>query len=543
MVSVFVRDNDCDNPLISETVCDMGNVMHNFVIDNCDTLSAIKKLKSDFTMGPDNVPAFLVKDCASCLSEPLCRIFNLIIQQAVLPEEWKISKVPIFKSGDRSCIENFRPVALISNFAKVFESIVAKNLQSHIRNCIHDSQHGFVQNKSTATNLCQFVQYVSTALHNKQQIDIVYTDLSKAFDVVNHRILSSKLISFGLCDNLVKLFASFLSDRKQYVECGGFQSGQYIASSGVTQGSNLGPLLFIIYFNDVLFQFKCPVFVYADDLKIVNIIHSESDCCDLQEDLNNFNTWCSINKQSINVSKCKLLRCLRIENVINFNYTLNGMLIEQATQFKDLGVIIDSKLTFVPHIQYICAHATKMLGFIIRNTNSFKSTDSLITLFNSYIRSKLEYCSIVWQPYYNVHILLLELIQRRFCKYLFYIRFGRYPERHIATNVLLDQFNLCSLDLRRKLASILFLYKLVHGRIVCTQLLNDILLRVPRLNARHPITFSIEHCRTNQHFHSPLNNMCRNYNDISYAADIFLTNYYRCFHTSCKNALHVCAPF
>jgi hypothetical protein len=145
----------------------------------------------------------------------------------------------------------------------------------------------------------------------------------------------------------------------------------------------------------VLFQFKCPVFVYADDLKIVNIIYSENDCCDLQEDLNNFNTWCSINKQSINVSKCKLLRCLRIENVINFNYTLNSTLIEQATQYKDLGVIIDSKLTFVPHIQYICAHATKMLGFIIRKTNSFKSIDSLITLFNSYIRSKLEYCSIV----------------------------------------------------------------------------------------------------------------------------------------------------
>jgi hypothetical protein len=135
---------------------------------------------------------------------------------------------------------------------------------------------------------------------------------------------------------------------------------------------------------------------------------------------------------------------------------------------------------------------------------------------------------------------MLERIQRRFCKYLFYIRFRRYPERHIATNVLLDQFNFCSLDLRRKLASILFLYKLVHGRIVCTQLLNDILFRVPRLNARHPITFSIEHCRTNQHFHSPLNNMCHNYNDISYAVDIFITNY-RCFHTFCKNALHVCA--
>src|SRR5699024_8675661 len=106
------------------------------------------------------------------------------------------------------------PVALIPNFAKVFESIVAKNLQSHIRNYIHDSQHGFVQNKSTVTNLCQFVQYVSNALHNKLQIDIVYTDLSKAFDVVNHRILLSKLVSFGLCDNLVKLFASFLSERK-----------------------------------------------------------------------------------------------------------------------------------------------------------------------------------------------------------------------------------------------------------------------------------------------------------------------------------------
>ena len=286
---VFSSDNICDSFPVCDRESDIVSVLHNFVINTCDILDAVKKVNSNFTMGPDNVPAFLVKDCISCLCEPLCYLFNLIIAEAAYPNKWKSTKViPVFKSGVRNNIENYRPIAIVSNFSKIFERIVANNLYSHVSNQLSPSQHGFIKGKSTSTNLCEYIQYISDSLESKKQVDVIYTDLSKAFDVVNHSILLDKLSKFGLCSNLIKLFQSFLCNRIQYVEYRGFRSQTYVTTSGVTQGSNLGPILFIIYFNDALLEFKCPIFVYADDLKVAKTITTLDDCYSLQNDLNNF---------------------------------------------------------------------------------------------------------------------------------------------------------------------------------------------------------------------------------------------------------------
>ncbi|XP_063923008.1 uncharacterized protein LOC135137316 [Zophobas morio] len=198
---VFSSDNICDSFPVCDRESDIVSVLHNFVINTCDILDAVKKVSSNFTMGPDNVPAFLVKDCISCLCEPLCYLFNLIIAEAAYPNKWKSTKViPVFKSGVRNNIENYRPIAIVSNFSKIFERIVANNLYSHVSNQLSPSQHGFIKGKSTSTNLCEYIQYISDSLESKKQVDVIYTDLSKAFDVVNHSILLDKLSKFGLCN-------------------------------------------------------------------------------------------------------------------------------------------------------------------------------------------------------------------------------------------------------------------------------------------------------------------------------------------------------
>lgn len=251
---------------------------------------------------------------------------------------------------------------------------------------------------------------------------------------------------------------------------------------------------------------------------------------------------CAEVKLSINESKCKLLRFSRIPNVLFNNYELNGTKIECVTQFRDLGVVMDSHLSFVPHIDYICSHAAKMLSFIIRNTRGFKNIESLKILHYAYVRSKLEYCSVVWDPHYNIHIMCLERIQRRFCKFLYMVRHGAYPVRHYRNADLLCEMNLNSLKVRRILACNVFLYKVLHGSVDSSDLLSRIDFRVPRQNSRCAITFNIRVCRTNQHYFSPLNNMCRNYNTLTLEIDIFRWGILH-FVQECKKLLSVYCNF
>ena len=281
-------------------------MLHSFRINDEDILKAAKKLKCNNVCGPDNIPAFLVADCINCFIDPLCYIYNLILTTCNYPAVWKKSKIsPIFKSGDNSDVRNFRPIALLSNFSKVLETILGDKICSHVINYITPEQHGFVKGKSTATNLYEFTQFVSSALDNRMQVDVIYTDLTKAFDRVNHCILLRKLEMYGICKNLLFVLRSVITGRKLFVEYGGFKSFDVDVKSGVAQGSTLGPLLFVIFFNDVARHIGCKTLIYADDLKIINVINCFNDCLQLQHSLDKLIEWCSDNALEINIDKCK----------------------------------------------------------------------------------------------------------------------------------------------------------------------------------------------------------------------------------------------
>ena len=515
-------DKKCCPSLQLKSSCESSSVLHPFKINESDVVKAVKRIKSNNIAGPDRVPAFIVSDCISCFVVPLLHIFNLIIKTSVYPSSWLISRVcPVFKNGDKFDINNYRPIAILSNFAKLFESILSNVIYAHVVNLISNDQHGFIKGKSTSTNLFEFTQLVSQALDNRLQVDVIYTDLTKAFDKVHHCILLKKLQRFGFCASLVSLLKAMVMNRFQYVEYNGYKSREFSCNSGVAQGSNLGPLLFIIFFNDISEYINSKFFVYADDLKLIKFINSSSDCYDLQDSIDSFVKYCSINCLVINKSKCKIMSITRKTNLINYNYNINGNVLERCNQFRDLGVIIDTKLSFVPHIEYITNSALKLLGFIIRNSSDFRNIFSIRLLFNSLVRTKLEYCSSIWSPAQQMYVTLLENVLRKYCKFLFFKMFGQYPVLHCNQNVLLNLVNERSLVSRRNVASLAFIQKIVNGSIKSEYLLNQIKIVVPRAVSRSPLTFFYNIPNTFHHYNSPMLNSFKLWNCIQNKIDIF----------------------
>lgn len=301
----------------------------------------------------------------------------------------------------------------------------------------------------------------------------------------------------------------------------GFKSNTFIQTSGVPQGSILGPLLFNLYINDLsMCATHSEYLLYADDLKIYKTILTYADCELLQKDLTNINKWCISNGLSFNISKCKAVRYTRNKNQIDYNYSLNNTNIDQVMTFKDLGVIFDSKLNFSCHTDYIANAALKTLGFIMRNTRSFRNIEAIKSLFFALVRSKLEYCSTVWSPQYLNKIVCLENIQRRFLKILHFKHYHFYPARGTEQSELLHLFHIQSLISRREINDISFLFKLLNGFIDCPELLHQICYLTPSLRLRKSVLFRQPTPRTNIGKNCPLSRMCNYFNNVSDQCDI-----------------------
>ncbi|CAH2088841.1 unnamed protein product [Euphydryas editha] len=246
-----------------------SNTLSNIRITQVDILRKIAKLDPYKGAGPDGIPPILIKNCGKELCVPLLILFNASLQAGIFPSIWKTAHiVPIYKSGNKSCCENYRPISILSCLGKLFESLVYDALYHHIAPLISPEQHGFMKNKSTTSNLLEYKNYLCQAFAQRIQVDSIYTDFSKAFDRVCHSILCAKLENCGIHGNLLRWVESYLCRRSQLVAIKGFTSSPVIITSGVPQGSHLGPLFFIIFINDLVDRLSCPCLLYADDLKI-----------------------------------------------------------------------------------------------------------------------------------------------------------------------------------------------------------------------------------------------------------------------------------
>lgn len=219
---------------------------------------------------------------------PITRIFNSCLSSGVFIDAWKVCSItPIYKSGDRNDIRNYRPIVKQSTLAKLFDSIIHSKLYLHVCSIISNCQHGFMPGRSTCSNLLLVTNDIVKAFNCQSQLDVIYTDFSKAFDKVDHVVLLHKLKLYGITGELLKFFASFLSGRKLFVKMGSVSSNTSVnAWSGIPQGTHCGPLLFLLFINDLPSHFKfTKCLMFADDVKLLLQVDSLSDCRKLQADL------------------------------------------------------------------------------------------------------------------------------------------------------------------------------------------------------------------------------------------------------------------
>lgn len=477
--------------------------------------TSMKSLKANMVSGDDGIPSFLVKDLSIVLSNPLTIIYNLSLRTNTFPNAWKKIKItPVLKKGDPSIFSNYRPISLLSNFAKIFDQLIYKELYARIHGYLSVYQNGFIGGRSTVTNLLSITQLISTTLDDRGQIDIIYTDFSRAFDTINHRLLLTKLDLFGCCPNLIKFFDSYLSNRTAFVSHNGFNSVPICITSGVPQGSNLGPLLFNIYINDLLISLKSNVLGYADDLKIFNRIDTEDDCDKLSTRLLLIAEWCSNNGLHLNVNKCNVVTYSRRSRPLIYNYAIDSHLLHRTNSVKDLGVIFDSKLSFDEHILNLRKSASKTLGFVIRQSREFSNVEVIVTLYTTYVRSLLEYAALVWYPFYIYQNLWLEKIQKKFLKYLSFRIDKVYPARGADYESLLIRHDFKSLHQRRELQSAVFIWKLVNSRIDCQDLLGKVCFSVPQRHSRSSTTFWTPRVRTNIGLKAPITHLSKSANTL-----------------------------
>ena len=498
-----------------------------------DIRTAAKKLSSKFTSGDDGIPSFIVKDCISVFSKPLCTIFNLSLRTGIFPKMWKVAKIcPILKSSDAEIISNYRPISIICNFSKLFEIVLYNHIYFQIKNTISIIQHGFVKGRSTTTNLFVLVQYLSEVLDRNGQVDVGYLDIHKAFDTIDHNLLLQKLRTMGFCDTLLLLFTDYISNRQQYVQYNGFTSKTYTVRSGVPQGSNLGPLLFLIFLNDFPVSPSTRLLLFADDIKIFKEINNLDDAYDLQRDMDRIVEHCTLNRFEVAQDKCKIMTFTRRKCITLYDYKINSKLLCRCESITDLGITFDTPLSFVEHINNSINKAFRFLGFVIRNSHDFWNSNCISVLYNSYVRSILEYGSIIWSPIYDVHIDNLEKIQRRYLKFLAYKCDKVYPERGCPQSELLKRFQILPLRIRRERTSIKFLYNILHNRIDAPDILENICYRIPSYQGRTTSTFHLKTPRTNLLIKSPIYSMCNLFNKISADCDINhdkLKNILECF--------------
>lgn len=483
---------------------------------------SLAKLSDSLNRGPDGLPACFLKRFAMELSSPLSIIFNCSLSSSSFPLAWKYSTVcPIFKKGSRSEATNYRCIAKLSFIPKVFEALVCEHVSFHAKPLIPESQHGFVKSRSTVTNLLDFTTFTINELENRNQVDAIYNDFSKAFDKVNHVILCQKLDTFGFTPRWVEWIKSYLGDRRMRVKLNETTSYSFTAKTGVPAGSHLGPLLFILFISDIEYCIKhSRSLLYADDLKIFRSITNEVDCFLLQEDLAAVARWCVLNALPLNESKCFCFTYTQKKCAFVYGYEINGCSLSRPNEVTDLGVTFNSNLSFVSHIDRVIARATASLGFVIRCSRDFHNPFTYKSLYCALVRSVLEYASVIWSPSYAVHIKRIESIQKRFLLFALRHRYARSDWQNLPSYCLrLTELNLPMLSVRRTTADVIFICKLLFGTIDLPIVLAAININTTINRRTRSNLIYVNAHRTNYGFNQPLARMERTFNEMSALID------------------------
>ena len=388
-------------------------IIENIVTSIQDIVDVIKTLDPNKASGPDAISHKMLKICPEKIAIPLQIIFNKSLEQCKYPSDWKIANViAIFKKGDSSLPSNYRPISLISCVGKIMERVVYKYVYNHLQRnrLIYEYQSGFLPKCSTVHQLIEMYNCILNALEKKEISCFVFCDFSKAFDKVWHLGLLYKMNSYGVRGNLMGWFSSYLQGRQQRVIIKNSKSSLSKISAGVPQGSVLGPLLFIIYINDIAEKLISLCRLFADDTSFSYSSHDESQIKSvIDHDLNELDEWSNRWLMSFNPNKTEIMMFSNT-TIPQLSFSLNGENIPIISKHKHLGVTFSSNDKWNCHIENIMSSVTKHLN-ILRKLKYRLSRSNLEKLYLVYIRPIFEYACEVWDNCVTVNSNKLEKLQ------------------------------------------------------------------------------------------------------------------------------------
>ena len=437
---------------------------------NCeDITSAIKEIGEFSACGDSDIPSVILKNCAEELSYPIWLIWKYSFDTGWISPAFKSQLItPVFKKGSKAKAANYRPISLTPHVIKIFGRVIRKTIVKHLEEnqIICKNQHGFMKGRSCLT---QLIVHIDTILKNfleGNDTDSLYLDFAKAFDKVDHKILLNKLHACGIRGKLLEWLKSYLSNRHQTVVVNGAQSYPAEVKSGVPQGTVLGPILFLIYINDLSQCIKHSlVSHFADDTRILKAITCSNDVALLQEDLHETIAWSTKNKMVLNedkfelichtVSKTNPLKELPYTTQFYEYITADGTVISSSDSVRDLGANVCPTLTWSPHINIISDKGRQLIAWVL-SVFSDRSEYTMMSLYKSLIRSRLEYLSPLWHPSKIEDIKMLEGVQRLFTSKIKGLSQYSYWER-------LEKLKLMSLQRRRERFIIINVWKIING--------------------------------------------------------------------------------
>ena len=416
----------------------------------------IKAMKDNKSPGVDGIPPKLLMETVEQISIPLARVFNLSLKEGVVPFEWKEANIiPLFKTGSRNKSENYRPVSLTSVICKLLERLIKDHMVDFLvkHKLLNSSQHGFLKARSCLTNMLCFLEEITKWIDVGSPVDIIYLDFQKAFDKVPHQRLLLKLKAHGIGDSITDWIEQWLTDRRQRVVVDGEVSNWKSVLSGVPQGSVLGPILFLIYINDLDDSITSNVLKFADDTKLFRKVNTDGDKQHLQNDLDRLVKWSEKWQMLFNFGKCK---CLHTgHGNLNVNYKMGDTVLGTTVKEKDLGVTISADMKVSEQCGIAASKGNQILGLIRRNI-TYKGKKLIIPLYKAIVRPHLEYCIQAWRPYRKKDIDTLERIQRRSTKMIPELRDLSYEER-------LKECGLTTLETRRLRGDQIEVFKILNG--------------------------------------------------------------------------------
>ena len=427
-----------------------------------EIFNVINSLKNS-SPGWDDISAKVVKGSCEYILKPLVKLLNLSLSQGIVPKECKIARViPLHKGGDKTVMNNYRPISVLPLFSKLFERIMHSRLVNFFEqnDILFEYQFGFRKKYNTNLALSYLIDTIIQANEQQNFVLGLFLDFSKAFDTVNHDILLSKLEYYGIRGTALKWIRSYLCDRTQYVQFNCIKSDYGQITCGVPQGSILGPLLFLIYINDIAHVSSiCKPLLYADDTNMF-IAGKNVNCmveC-LNEEMLKLVRWLNINRLSLNIEKTHyiIFNLRRSKLTTSRDLLIDGVKITRKNSTLFLGVKLDEKLSWKEHVQHIKLKMAKNIGIICKCREKFQRS-TLISLYNSFVYPFLSYCIEIWGSAHKVFLNSIVKMQKRCCRIICFS-----PNRAPSAPLFKILNFLCLSNIYRYCV-VLLMYRFYHG--------------------------------------------------------------------------------